>query len=148
MLFEWNARRRQRFSDSSDALWSWLPVYMSLCTMWNRQHSNQQKTPSADSSQRRLVSALLEVGKTGLFRYRCQTNSPDFTWARELFKIEHSFAWVVGHDLFVMKKERGPKKVLAIRCPTCGAAPGEKCELSTGQPRPEPHQERQLIALG
>jgi hypothetical protein len=45
-----------------------------------------------------------------------------------------------------MKKKLGPKKILAIRCPTCGAAPGEKCELSTGQPRAEPHRDRRLIA--
>jgi hypothetical protein len=44
-----------------------------------------------------------------------------------------------------MKKKLDPKKILAIRCPTCGAAPGEKCELSTGQPRAEPHGERRLI---
>jgi hypothetical protein len=35
---------------------------------------------------------------------------------------------------FPMKKELSPKTVLEIRCPTCGAAPGEKCELNTGQP--------------
>jgi hypothetical protein len=34
------------------------------------------------------------------------------------------------------------KNTLAIRCPTCGAKPGEKCELATGQPRTEPHQDR------
>jgi hypothetical protein len=45
-----------------------------------------------------------------------------------------------------MKKEVTLKQVLAIRCPTCGAAPGEKCELSTGQPRTEPHRDRRLIA--
>jgi hypothetical protein len=38
------------------------------------------------------------------------------------------------------------KKILAIRCPTCGAAPGEKCELSTGLPRTNPHRYRRLIA--
>jgi hypothetical protein len=37
-------------------------------------------------------------------------------------------------------------QILAIRCPTCGAAPGVKCELSTGQPRFEPHQARRLKA--
>jgi len=30
------------------------------------------------------------------------------------------------------------------RCPTCGAKPGEKCELSTGQPRNTPHRDRRL----
>ena len=30
--------------------------------------------------------------------------------------------------------------------PTCGAGPGEKCELSTGLPRTEPHRYRRLVA--
>ena len=38
------------------------------------------------------------------------------------------------------------KKVLSIRCPTCGAKPGEKCELSTGLPRTDPHRDRRLAA--
>jgi len=36
------------------------------------------------------------------------------------------------------------KLALAVRCPTCGAKPGEKCELSTGLPRTEPHRDRRL----
>jgi len=40
------------------------------------------------------------------------------------------------------------KQTLAARCPTCGAKPGEKCELSTGQPRTEPHGDRRLAASG
>jgi hypothetical protein len=46
----------------------------------------------------------------------------------------------------LMKKELSPKRILAVRCPTCGAAPGEKCELGSGQPRTEPHRDRRLIA--
>lgn len=38
------------------------------------------------------------------------------------------------------------KQAIAVRCPTCGAKPGEKCELSTGQPRTEPHRDRRLAA--
>ena len=52
----------------------------------------------------------------------------------------------MGHDRCAMEKERDPQQALAVRCPTCGAAPGEKCELSTGQPRTEPHRDRRLIA--
>jgi len=37
-------------------------------------------------------------------------------------------------------------RVEAIRCPTCGAAPGEKCERNSGQVRGEPHSDRRLIA--
>jgi hypothetical protein len=47
--------------------------------------------------------------------------------------------------LRAMKKETKQKQALAVRCPTCGAAPGKKCELSTGQPRTEPHRDRRLI---
>ena len=39
-----------------------------------------------------------------------------------------------------------PKQVIAVRRPTCGAAPGQKCELSIGLPRFEPHQARRLEA--
>jgi hypothetical protein len=39
-----------------------------------------------------------------------------------------------------------PKQILSVRCPTCGAKPGEKCELSTGLPRTNPHRDRRLIA--
>jgi hypothetical protein len=43
-----------------------------------------------------------------------------------------------------MKVKR--EQVLALRCPTCGAKRGEKCELSTGLPRTEPHRDRRLTA--
>jgi hypothetical protein len=42
--------------------------------------------------------------------------------------------------------ELNPKQLLAINCPICGAAPGEKCLLSSGQPRNEPHRDRRLLA--
>ena len=38
------------------------------------------------------------------------------------------------------------EQALAVRYPTCGAKPGEKCELSTGLPRTEPHRDRRLAA--
>jgi hypothetical protein len=43
-----------------------------------------------------------------------------------------------------MKAEQEP--ALLVRCPTCGAKPREKCELSTGLPRIEPHPARRLAA--
>ena len=45
-----------------------------------------------------------------------------------------------------MKKELSLKKALADSCPTCGAAPRQKCELSTGQPRTDPHRDRRVVA--
>lgn len=38
------------------------------------------------------------------------------------------------------------KQALKVRCPTCGAKPGEKCELGTGVPRTNPHRDRRLAA--
>jgi len=44
------------------------------------------------------------------------------------------------------RKKPSVKQLQAVRCPTCGAAPGEKCELVTGQPRTESHCDRREIA--
>ena len=44
------------------------------------------------------------------------------------------------------KDEPNQRKILAVSCPTCGAAPGEKCQLTSGQPRTEPHRDRRLLA--
>lgn len=49
-----------------------------------------------------------------------------------MFKIDHSRTSVWGVIHFAMKRTLIPKQVLAIQCPTCGAAPGEKCELAAG----------------
>lgn len=38
------------------------------------------------------------------------------------------------------------EQIQAVPCPTCGAEPGEKCELNSGQPRIEPHRDRRLTA--
>jgi len=48
--------------------------------------------------------------------------------------------------LFAMKKDTSPGKVLAISCPICGAAPGEKCQLSSGQPRTELPNKCEVLA--
>jgi len=39
-------------------------------------------------------------------------------------------------------KDLTPKQVVAFACPTCGAKRGERCELSTGMPRTNPHRNR------
>jgi len=38
------------------------------------------------------------------------------------------------------------KHVLSVGCPTCDAAPGEKCNLATGVPRTKPHRDRRWTA--
>jgi len=51
------------------------------------------------------------------------------------------------NKLLLEKEQRlGMKTTLTIRCPTCGAAPGKKCELTDGQPRADSHRDRRLIA--
>jgi len=50
----------------------------------------------------------------------------------------------IGVNVLFMKVSE--KKVLSVRCPTCGAKPGEKCELSTGLPRTDAHRDRRLAA--
>jgi hypothetical protein len=47
------------------------------------------------------------------------------------------------HDVAMKVTE---KQALAVRCPTCGAKRGEKCELSTGLPRTDSHRDRRLAA--
>jgi hypothetical protein len=64
----------------------------------------------------------------------------------KVFKIDHSVHWFWGHYLSAMKKELSPKQILAVRCPTCGAAPKAKCKLGSGQPRTKPHRDRRSIA--
>ena len=58
--------------------------------------------------------------------------------------IDH-LCWLATAHRVVMKVTQ--KEALAVRCPTCGAKPREKCELSTGLPRTEPHRDRRLAAL-
>ncbi len=41
---------------------------------------------------------------------------------------------------------KSKKQAMEVRCPTCGAKPGEKCELNTGQLRTDPHQDRRSEA--
>jgi hypothetical protein len=47
-----------------------------------------------------------------------------------------------GRIIIVMKAKQ--ESALAVRCPTCGAGPGEQCELNSGSPRTDPHEERGL----
>jgi hypothetical protein len=60
-----------------------------------------------------------------------------------LVKADHSSRRPTLHYL-AMKVTQ--KQTQAVRCPTCGAKPRERCELSTGQPRTEPHRDRRLAA--
>ncbi len=43
-------------------------------------------------------------------------------------------------------KKNKAEQALSVSCPTCGAKRGEKCELSTGLPRTEPHRDRRIAS--
>jgi hypothetical protein len=62
---------------------------------------------------------------------------------RETGLGQNRTAWrrATAHGV-AMKTEQ--KQALVVGCPTCGAKPREKCQLSTGQPRAEPHRDRRL----
>ena len=53
----------------------------------------------------------------------------------------------VSEHTLSLREPLTAKQILAFSCPTCGAAPGEKCKLSTGLLRFEPHQARRLDAV-
>jgi hypothetical protein len=44
------------------------------------------------------------------------------------------------------KKDFDKNQSLTVPCPTCDAAPGEKCTLCTGKPRTKSHLDRRLLA--
>ena len=60
-----------------------------------------------------------------------------------VFTIEQLVCEHPAHHV-AMKSNKVP--ALKVRCPICGAKPGEKCELSIGLPRTEPHRDRRLEA--
>jgi hypothetical protein len=65
---------------------------------------------------------------------------------RKVCEIDHSFWKAPVYCLCAMKKKRSTKQMLALRCPTCGAAPKERCKLINGQPRTALHRDRRLMA--
>lgn len=67
------------------------------------------------------------------FIYKCVQN-------RTLFHLRNV------HYGSVKIRELTPKQILAVPCPTCGAAIEEICELHSGTPRTEPHRDRKLAA--
>lgn len=61
----------------------------------------------------------------------------------DMVRIDHFSLNPVAHYAAMKVSE---KQALSVRCPTCGARPGEKCELSTGLPRTDPHRDRRMAA--
>lgn len=51
-----------------------------------------------------------------------------------------------SHHAVMKTNELTSKQILSVRCPTCGAATGEVCELNSGAPRTEAHRDRKFSA--
>ncbi len=43
-----------------------------------------------------------------------------------------------------MASKTGDDGAVGVRCPTCGAKPGERCELNSGQKRHTSHSDRRV----
>jgi hypothetical protein len=54
---------------------------------------------------------------------------------------------VLSHCMKMRKSELTSKQLLAVQCPTCGVAPGERCLLYSGAPRSEAHTDRKFSAV-
>ena len=64
-------------------------------------------------------------------------------------EIEQNWAFFrreTSHHAVMKTRELTPKQLLSVRCPTCGAAIGEVCELNSGAPRTEAHRDRKFSA--
>ena len=79
------------------------------------------------------------------FSFRRHATSIRFRARLELVSIAQTLVSCRGIICCVDAK-RIAKLTLAAPCPTCGAAPGQKCELNTGYPRTTPHRDRRLDA--
>src|SRR5438876_11370452 len=77
--------------------------------------------------------------------FLCHAASFEFRACRKLFNIAQILVLSSSHDPDMDAKQLA-KLVQSVPCPTCGAAAGEECELSTGQPRTTPHRDRRLNA--
>jgi hypothetical protein len=53
---------------------------------------------------------------------------------------------VLSHRIQMKMRDLTAKQLIAVPCPTCGAAAGERCVLHSGAPRSEPHVDRKLSA--
>jgi len=51
------------------------------------------------------------------------------------------------YPFWMRMADMAPRLLLAVPCPTCGAASGRRCLLHSGRLRNEPHVDRKLCAI-
>lgn len=72
--------------------------------------------------------------------FRCPTSHPEQIHSQLIDELDsRAAARVMGNRPTI-------EQIQAVPCSTCGAKPGERCELHSGQPRTEPHRDRRLAA--
>lgn len=155
----WQNRRRQsksarnlgRWPARSASLWGTLVRARTRLALLS--HSLIVEASSSSS----MTATLLELVLCCTIGYSCFSHShcvrsiksgqkrTNHTYFRNSFKIDHLLKVDSGHYCLGMKVKLSLKEILAVHCPICGAAPGEKCELSSGQPRTDSHRDRELI---
>ena len=89
------------------------------------------------------------AGLTAHFRYIqlevCFQNTTSLSTGR--YSTVSQFQDVALSSANQMKtKDLTPDQILAVHCQTCGAQPGEPCQLHSGGLRNEPHRNRKLSA--
>jgi len=63
-----------------------------------------------------------------------------------MFQIGQFSDMLLSHAVLMRMKDLAPEMLLAVPCPTCGAASGKRCVLHSGSQRSEPHVDRKLSA--
>jgi hypothetical protein len=94
---------------------------------------------------KRIYQQLFRTGRLQSLR-TCARLPPESPSCRDVFKTEQICAVGLLQHLQMKIKDLTVKQLHSVRCPTCAAAVGRRCELSTGQPRREPHTDRKQSA--
>jgi len=63
-----------------------------------------------------------------------------------LFQIGLLCGGALLHPVSV-KKHLNAKQISSVPCPTCGVAPGMRCQLFSGALRRQPHVDRRFVAI-
>ncbi len=64
-----------------------------------------------------------------------------------MFNIDQTFSFGQANNARMQSSNLMEAEALKEPCPTCGAIPGKRCELSVGGPRKQSHLDRRLIAV-
>ena len=90
-----------------------------------------------------LVLFLLDELAPNSDLFSCFNSDSGEIYPNALLTIAQPYSRVVLHNKGMVNQQ---KPSMAVPCPTCGAKPGEKCELNAGLSTTEAHRDRRLAA--